>query len=202
MPHKSRTPQAGRLRRWSGRGLVLFLVAVLAFSPNAVAGDEKQGPGPLGKPDDGTTYGYILVPTAKQLRSYSLYSGHGVTQYQVAVTPGAEFKLSATGPVGSQTCVLGVCTTLGDFDVVFFQENPDGSTRVTGRHDAVGEETGTVPAGSSFAYVYLTTPSSDPGFRGFKFAYWQGQAPSAEGGSGGGSGNGNGNGGAAQDSRQ
>lgn len=159
-------------RTWASRALIVVLVGSLVVLPGATAKDsEKTEDGPLGQPSDQTTPGWILVPTPEAGRLFSPMSANGISQFYLKVEPKAQFSVDSTDSLRMNSCALLVCISTGDFDVVFFQEKSDGSTKVTGRFTAVGAESGVVPDESTFALVFMKTPGTSPEVRGFKFLY-------------------------------
>lgn len=154
----------------------MVLLVVLVAAPSLVAADpddgtDDGGSGPIGKPSDTRTVGWVLVPTPDAARGFTPMQAQGLVVSYVTVTPRAAFTLDSTDATGSGTCLVGVCAATGDFDIVFFQEQSDGSTRVTGRYSGVGVESGDVPSESDFAFVYLKTPGTNPTLRGFEYVY-------------------------------
>lgn len=162
--------------RWLKRALVFALVALVAVSPGAGAKDgekdqEKAQDSPVSKPSDQATRGWIVAPTHDAARLFSPMAARGVTHYLVHATPEAQFLLVSTESSHISSCALGVCFTTGDFDVLFFHDNGDGTTSVTGRFNSVGSDSGQVPPNTSFGLVYMKTPGMDPRVKGFEFLY-------------------------------
>lgn len=99
------------------------------------------------------TRGTVLVPTDGVTRAhrcmYLLTGDQGTFGWTVPATPGANFSLDAVGDSAA----------LQDFDIAFYQSLATCDTNATvaaqEHPNAIGNESGVVPAGSTSAIVYL-----------------------------------------------
>lgn len=99
------------------------------------------------------TRGTVLVPTDGVTRAhrctYLLTGDQGTFGWTVPATPGANFSLDAVGDTAA----------LQDFEIVFYQSlatcDANATVAEPAHVNAIGNESGVVPAGSTSAIVYL-----------------------------------------------
>lgn len=144
------------LRTAALTGLAAALLAAALPSslsePPEEAPDDREGP----QQGEKVVRGRVLLPTVATTRPFFPLSTNGLTHFWLPeVTPGASFTLRSD----SRALVGLPCSALGclpDFDVVFYGATArDGFEHSEGRFNKLGDESGHVPRGAEFAFVFL-----------------------------------------------